>query len=207
MLGSTHLGGGDAFAGGVPRSELSLWSPLSRPPAEPLDATDASVDSAGSWMDAWLPCRWRCGGSEATVDVDDGREMSWPMDGSDGLSSKADAVLKAGRSKACSIDGRRNDSGACGRGRIEVASAEAVVVLGGRNAVRFSPAWAACGRRVGARKHGTAAARERLELRASAVSVGGGLVESVGKERRCKRGQFKQNECGVAGVEEAAAQR
>lgn len=55
--------------------------------------------------------------------------MSWPMDGREGLSSKAGgAVLKAGRSKACRIEGRRNESLAWGRGRTEVASvAEAVV--------------------------------------------------------------------------------
>ncbi|KAF2870664.1 hypothetical protein BDV95DRAFT_496134, partial [Massariosphaeria phaeospora] len=53
--------------------------------------------------------------------------ISWPIDGSGALSSSAGAVLKAGRSKACSIDGRRNDSVACGRGRIDVASAEAVM--------------------------------------------------------------------------------
>ncbi|KAF2629140.1 hypothetical protein BU25DRAFT_306036, partial [Macroventuria anomochaeta] len=38
-----------------------------------------------------------------------------------------DVVLIAGRSKACSIEGLRNVSWARGRGRIEVASAEAVV--------------------------------------------------------------------------------
>ncbi|KAF9730880.1 hypothetical protein PMIN01_10838 [Paraphaeosphaeria minitans] len=54
--------------------------------------------------------------------------MSWPMDGREGLSSKADAVLKAGRSNACRIDGRRNVSLAWGRGSTDVASvAEAVV--------------------------------------------------------------------------------
>jgi hypothetical protein len=35
----------------------------------------------------------------------------------------------AGRSKACSIDGLRKQSVACGLGRIEVASAEAVVII------------------------------------------------------------------------------
>lgn len=90
-------------------------------------ATDASADSAGSWTEAWLPCRWLVE-KDATVDVDDGREMSWPSDGSDGLSSKAGAVLKAGRSNACRIEGRRNVSLAWGRGSTEVASvAEAVV--------------------------------------------------------------------------------
>lgn len=35
----------------------------------------------------------------------------------------------AGRSNACSIDGLRKQSVACGLGRIEVASAEAVMVI------------------------------------------------------------------------------
>lgn len=73
------------------------------------------------------------------MDVDDGREMSWPMDGRHGLSSSVDAVLNEGRSSTCNIDGLRNVSVACGRGRIDVASAEAVVILGWRNAGRFSP--------------------------------------------------------------------
>jgi hypothetical protein len=53
--------------------------------------------------------------------------MSWPMDGS--LSSRlvGDVVLKAGRSKTCRIDGLRKESSTWGRGRIAVASAEAVV--------------------------------------------------------------------------------
>jgi hypothetical protein len=98
---------------------------------------DESVDSAGSWSDALLPCR--CSGgceceNDATVEqLDDGREMSRPtssglIDGSVVRSNAGgEVVLIAGRSKACSIDGRRNVSWACGRGRIEVASAEAVV--------------------------------------------------------------------------------
>jgi len=47
------------------------------------------------------------------------------------LSSKGvvGGVLRAGRSKACSIDGRRKESLAWGRGRIDVASAEAVMEL------------------------------------------------------------------------------
>ncbi|KAF2800933.1 hypothetical protein K505DRAFT_227537, partial [Melanomma pulvis-pyrius CBS 109.77] len=53
--------------------------------------------------------------------------ISWPIDGNEGLSSRVDASLKAGRSSACRIDGRRNDSRAVGRGRIDVASAKAVV--------------------------------------------------------------------------------
>jgi len=101
---------------------------------------DASVDSAGSWSDALLPCR--CSGgceceNDATVEqLDDGREMSRPtssglIDGSVVRSNAGgEVVLIAGRSKACSIDGRRNVSWAWGRGRIEVASAEAVVEVG-----------------------------------------------------------------------------
>jgi len=38
-----------------------------------------------------------------------------------------DAVLKAGRSNTCKMEGRRNESRACGLGRSEVASAKAVV--------------------------------------------------------------------------------
>ncbi|KAF2732741.1 hypothetical protein EJ04DRAFT_416584, partial [Polyplosphaeria fusca] len=53
--------------------------------------------------------------------------MSKPMDGRDGLSSSVDAVLKAGRSSTCRIEGLRNESRAVGRGRMVVASAEAVV--------------------------------------------------------------------------------
>jgi hypothetical protein len=49
------------------------------------------------------------------------------MDGSEGLSSSEDAVLKAGRSSTCRMDGLRNESRAVGRGRMVVASAEAVV--------------------------------------------------------------------------------
>lgn len=75
--------------------------------------------------EALLP--FRCGVCEATVELDEGRDMSWVIDGS--LSSKLAAVgvLKAGRSKTCKIDGLRNESSTWGRGRIEVASAEAVM--------------------------------------------------------------------------------
>jgi hypothetical protein len=66
-------------------------------------------------------------GSEATVEADDGRDISWPIDGREGLLSNVVAVLKAGRSNTCRIDGLRNESRACGLGRIEVASAEAVM--------------------------------------------------------------------------------
>lgn len=76
--------------------------------------------------------------NEATVELEDGLDMSWPIEGS--LSSNGvEGVLKAGRSNTCSIDGRRNESLAWGLGRIAVASAEAVVdVLGSRNAWRSS---------------------------------------------------------------------
>ncbi|KAF2684112.1 hypothetical protein K458DRAFT_303194, partial [Lentithecium fluviatile CBS 122367] len=53
--------------------------------------------------------------------------ISWPIDGREGLSSNVVAVLKAGRSNACRMDGLRNESRACGRGSSEVASAEAVM--------------------------------------------------------------------------------
>jgi hypothetical protein len=101
-----------------------------------LEAAEASVASEGSWIEALLPCR--CCVYEATVELDEGRDLSWPMDGS--LSSRwtVDGILKAGRSNTCNIEGLRNESSTWGRGRIEVASAEAVVVLGSRNAWRFS---------------------------------------------------------------------
>lgn len=60
------------------------------------------------------------------------------MDGKECFSSNADAVLNAGRSKTWSMLGRRKESVACGRGRIDVASAEAVMLLGRRNAARLS---------------------------------------------------------------------
>jgi hypothetical protein len=100
-----------------------------------FDATDASVDRAGSWIDEWLPCR--CCVYEATVELEDGRDMSWPMDGSCLSSYMAGGVLRAGKSKACSIDGLRKQSLARGLGRIEVASAEAVMII--RNEKRVAP--------------------------------------------------------------------
>ncbi|KAF2122383.1 hypothetical protein BDV96DRAFT_594268 [Lophiotrema nucula] len=122
---ATYLGGGENRFGGVPREVLSLMSLLSLFAAGLDDATDANVDNAGSWIDAWLP--WRCRENEAIVEVEEGREISWPMDGRAGLSSSVDAVLNAGRSSTCRIDGRRNDSMATGRGRFIVARAEAVL--------------------------------------------------------------------------------
>ncbi|KAH8725588.1 hypothetical protein GQ44DRAFT_564041, partial [Phaeosphaeriaceae sp. PMI808] len=53
--------------------------------------------------------------------------MSWPMDGSCLSSIMAGGVLRAGRSKTCRMDGLRKQSVAWGLGRIEVASAEAVM--------------------------------------------------------------------------------
>lgn len=79
-----------------------------------VDASDARVDKAGNWIEALLPCR--CCVNDATVELDDGREMSRPrisglMDGSVLWSyAGGDVVLMAGRSKACSIDGLRNVS-------------------------------------------------------------------------------------------------
>lgn len=92
-----------------------------------LDATDASVDRAGSWIDEWLPCR--CCVYEATVELDDGRDLSWPMDGNCLSSNMAGGVLRAGRSNTCRIEGLRKQSVAWGLGRIEVASAEAVMYI------------------------------------------------------------------------------
>ena len=108
---------------------LSLLSLLSLLAGGLDEATDASVDRAGSWIEAWLP--WRCCVYEATVDAaDDGRERSCPMAGSGGRSSSMVDILKAGRSSACRIEGLRNDSRTCGRGRIEVARAEDVMSAG-----------------------------------------------------------------------------
>ncbi|KAF1912827.1 hypothetical protein BDU57DRAFT_456996, partial [Ampelomyces quisqualis] len=53
--------------------------------------------------------------------------LSWLMDGNCLSSTRAGGVLRAGKSKACNIDGLRKQSAAWGLGRIEVASAEAVV--------------------------------------------------------------------------------
>lgn len=73
-----------------------------------VDATEASVDRAGNWIDALLPCR--CCVYEPTVELDDGRDMSWPMDGSLSSRKAEDGVLKAGRSKTCRIEGLRKES-------------------------------------------------------------------------------------------------
>jgi hypothetical protein len=136
MCGTTYLGGDGIFCSGVSLLELLLLSLLERCAGGLFDATDASVDRAGSWIDEWLPCR--CCVYEATVELEDGRDRSWPMDGSCLSSYIAGGVLMAGRSKACSIDGLRKQSLARGLGRIEVASAEAVMNIRTRNAVRSS---------------------------------------------------------------------
>lgn len=87
-----------------------------------VDASEARVESAGSWSDALLPCR--CSGwcvNDATVELlDDGRDVSRPassrptssglIEGSVLRSNGGEVVLIEGRSKACSIDGRRNVS-------------------------------------------------------------------------------------------------
>ena len=124
-LVATYLSGDGTLLSGVSFLVLSLLVLLWLFAVGLLEATDASVDRAGSWMEALLP--WRCCVYEATVELDEGRDMSWPMDGS--LSSRltGDGVLRAGRSNTCSIDGRRKESLTKGRGRIEVASAEAVM--------------------------------------------------------------------------------
>jgi hypothetical protein len=117
------LSGDGIFFSGVPFLILSL-SLLFMFAAGQFDAAEASVASEGSWIEALLPCR--CWVYEATVELEDGRDISWPIDGS--LSSKlVVGVLKAGRSKTCRIEGLRNESSTWGRGRIEVASAEAVM--------------------------------------------------------------------------------
>lgn len=86
---------------------------------------DASVDRAGSWMEALLPCR--CCVYEATVELDEGRERSWPREGSLSSSVIQDGVLTAGKSNTWRMDGRRNESLTIGRGRMDV---EAVVNMG-----------------------------------------------------------------------------
>jgi hypothetical protein len=61
--------------------------------------------------------------------------MSVPIDGSSLSSSVGgDDVLRAARLNTCNIEGLRKESLACGRGRMEVASAEAVMFAGRRNA-------------------------------------------------------------------------
>jgi hypothetical protein len=42
-------------------------------------------------MEAWWPLDES--GSEATVEDDEGLDLSWPIDGREGLSSNVDAVL------------------------------------------------------------------------------------------------------------------
>lgn len=66
-------------------------------------AREANADTLGSWMPGLLPrcCGW-CGGGRCAPDcddADDGREMVRPIDGSDGRSSREEAVLKGGRSR------------------------------------------------------------------------------------------------------------
>lgn len=122
---TTYLGGDGIFCSGVFLLILKLLSLLALCAAGLFDATDASVDRAGSWIDEWLPCRCRV--YEATVELEDGRDMSWPMEGNCLSSTMAGGVLRAGRSNTCSIEGLRKQSAAWGLGRIEVASAEAVM--------------------------------------------------------------------------------
>lgn len=109
----TYLGGDGIFIDGESLLILSLLS-LSLYALGLVDAREASVDRAGSWIEALLPCR--CCVNDATVELDDGRDMSRPMisglmDGSVLWSNAGgDVVLIAGRSNACSIDGLRNES-------------------------------------------------------------------------------------------------
>jgi hypothetical protein len=104
----TYLGGDGIFCSGVFLIILKLLSLLAPCAAGLFDATDASVERAGSWIDEWLPCR--CGVYEATVELEDGRDMSWPMDGSCLSSIMAGGVLRAGRSNTCRIEGLRKQS-------------------------------------------------------------------------------------------------
>ncbi|KAF1940036.1 hypothetical protein EJ02DRAFT_241313 [Clathrospora elynae] len=101
---TTYLGGDGIFFSGVTRAVLSLLSLLFMFAAGQLEAAEASVASEGSWIEALLP--WRCCLYEATVELEEGRDMSWRIDGS--LSSKLAVVgvLKAGRSNTCSLEGR-----------------------------------------------------------------------------------------------------
>ena len=76
---STYLGGDGIFIDGDSLLVLSLL-PLSLCGVGLVDASEASVDSAGSWIEALLPCR--CSGwcvNDATVELDeDGLDMSRP---------------------------------------------------------------------------------------------------------------------------------
>lgn len=94
-----------------------MWSLLSWSCVGLVDASEARVDNAGSCSDALLPCR--CSGwcvNDATVELLDGRDMSRPtssglIDGSVLRSNDGgEVVLIDGRSKACRIDGLRNES-------------------------------------------------------------------------------------------------
>jgi hypothetical protein len=110
MCSTTYLGGDGIFDSGefLLIFILLLLSLLVLCAGGLFDATDASVDRAGSWIEEWLPCR--CCVYEATVELDDGRDMSWPMDGNCLSSKVAGGVLRAGRSKTCRIDGLRKQS-------------------------------------------------------------------------------------------------
>jgi hypothetical protein len=106
----TYLGGDGIFCSGVVLLISTLLSLLVWCVGGLFDATDASVDKAGSWIDEWLPCR--CCVYEATVELEDGRDRSWLMDGNCLSSTIAGGVLRAGKSKTCSIDGLRKQSAA-----------------------------------------------------------------------------------------------
>lgn len=56
-LGGGGGGGGEAILGGVPRRDPSALLPLpSLGAGGLLEATEASADRPGSWIEAWLPC-------------------------------------------------------------------------------------------------------------------------------------------------------
>jgi hypothetical protein len=104
----TYLGGDGIFCSGVVLLKSTLLPLLCV--GGLFDAADASEDKAGSWIDEWLPCR--CCVYEATVELEDGRDRSWLMDGNCLSSTIAGGVLRAGKSKTCSIDGLRKQSAA-----------------------------------------------------------------------------------------------
>jgi hypothetical protein len=77
MLFTTYLSGDGILFSGVSFLVLSLLSLLLFMfAAGQFEAAEASVAREGSWIEeALLPCR------EATVELEDGRDISWPIDG------------------------------------------------------------------------------------------------------------------------------
>lgn len=65
-------------------------------------ANDANDDTPGNWMPGLVPLCSGWGGGRCAPDwdvADDGREMVRPIDGNDGRSSSAEAMLKGARSR------------------------------------------------------------------------------------------------------------